>query len=121
MHIFLSILFNGIILWAISYFLPEVTATGGIQLFFIWGIILGVLNFIVRPVLKLIGLPFVFITFGLFILVINGIILWLLENIIHLLSIPNVAFKISGAVNFIIAVAIFTVFNTIYTTFFKKS
>ena len=40
MHIFLSILFNGIILWAISYFLPEVTATGGLQLFFIGGIIL---------------------------------------------------------------------------------
>jgi putative membrane protein len=127
MQIFLSILCNGIILWAMSYFLPlnsvtntGVLANGGLQLFFIGGIILWVLNFVVRPLLKLIGLPFIFLTFGLFILVINGIILWLLENIIKLLSITNVAFEIRGVVNFIIAVAIFTVFNTIYNTFLKK-
>ena len=78
------------------------------------------MNFIVRPLLKLIGLPFIFLTFGLFILVINGVILWLLEGIIKLLSITGVSFEIRGAVNFIIAVAIFTVFNTIYNTFFKK-
>lgn len=127
MHIFLSILFNWLILWAISFFIPFnaatgvwVMANGWIQLFFIGGIILWVLNFIVRPLLKLIWLPFLLITFWLFILVINGVILWLLENIIKLLSITWVSFEIKGVVNFIIAVAIFTVFNTIYNTFLKK-
>lgn len=78
------------------------------------------LNFAVKPLLKIIWLPFIMLTFGLFILVINWIILYLLERIIAWLSIDWVFFHIYGTLNFIIAVAIFTVFNIIYNTFLKK-
>ncbi|MDD2566261.1 MAG: phage holin family protein, partial [Candidatus Gracilibacteria bacterium] len=97
-----------------------VKVTGGLKLYFIGGVILGLLNYTIKPILKILGLPFIIITFGLFILVINGVILFLLEKIIAGLSIPGVTFSIHGILNFIIAVAIFTIFNTIYNTFFKK-
>ncbi|MDD2487320.1 MAG: phage holin family protein [Candidatus Gracilibacteria bacterium] len=119
MKIFVSVLFNALILFFITYFLPDVTYSGGWKLFLIGGLVLGVLNFFVRPVLKIFGFPFIILTFGLFILVINGIILYLLELIIKSLNFQGVNISIPGALNFVIAVAIFTIFNTIYNTFIK--
>jgi putative membrane protein len=40
-------------------------------------IILGLVNAIVRPLLKLLSCPLVILTMGLFVLVINGATLWL--------------------------------------------
>ena len=126
MRIFFSVACNALILWAIATLLPPdpitgmgVIASGGWQLYLAGGIVLGVLNGVVRPILKLLGFPFVIMTFGLFILVINGIILKLLESIIHVLNINGVTYSIEGIVNFAIAVAIFTVFNIVYNAFLK--
>ncbi|EKD66828.1 MAG: hypothetical protein ACD_49C00009G0053 [uncultured bacterium (gcode 4)] len=119
MKIIISIIFNALILFAITYFLPDVKALWDLKLFFIWWVVLWVLNFFVRPILKIIWLPFILLTFWLFILVINGIILFLLEQIIKGLNIEWVEFALNGTANFIIAVAIFTIFNTIYNTFIK--
>ena len=120
MKIIISILFNALILFAITYFLPDVKALWELKLFFIGWVVLWVLNFFVRPILKIIWLPFILFTFWLFILVINGIILFLLEKIIIGLNIEWVSFALNGTANFIIAVAIFTIFNTIYNTFIKR-
>jgi len=90
MNILISVLANAAILFGIAYFLPYdiatdtgIVVTGSWQLYIAGGIILGLLNIIVRPILKLIGFPFMILTFGLFILVINGIILKLLEKAIQ--------------------------------------
>jgi putative membrane protein len=42
---------------------------------------LGLVNAIVRPLLKLLSCPLVILTLGLFVLVINGITLWLASYI----------------------------------------
>jgi putative membrane protein len=44
-------------------------------------IILGLVNAIVRPILKLLSCPLVILTLGLFTLVINGITLWMASAI----------------------------------------
>jgi putative membrane protein len=119
MKIFFSILLNASILYAIAYLIPEVVALGGWQLYLIAGVILGVLNTFIKPILKVLGFPFIIITFGLFTLVINGVILLLLQKIITLLNIAGVSYQINGWVNFAIAVVIFSIFNTIYGAFFK--
>ncbi|MFZ4461213.1 MAG: phage holin family protein [Patescibacteria group bacterium] len=119
MRVFLSIIANGLILFAIQYFLPEVIATGGWKLYFVGGVILGLLNTFVKPILKIFGFPFVIITLGLFGLVINGVILALLEKIIAVLNIAGVAFSTGSFANFAISVVLFTLFNTLYSAFFK--
>ncbi len=53
-------------------------------------------------------------------LVINGIILKLLEKIIGVLGIHGVNYEIHGIAIFAIAVAIFTIFNTIAHALVKK-
>jgi putative membrane protein len=50
-------------------------------LFAVMAIILGLVNAIVRPILKLLSCPLVILTLGLFVLVINGITLWLASYI----------------------------------------
>jgi putative membrane protein len=50
-------------------------------LFAVMAIILGLVNAIVRPLLKLLSCPLVILTMGLFVLVINGITLWLASHI----------------------------------------
>lgn len=127
MKILISVLANAVILLGVAYFLPYdtttdtgIVATGGWQLYIAGGIILGLLNVVVRPLLKIIGFPFMLLTFGLFILVINGIILKLLEKAIQAIGINGVSYEIHGIVIFAIAVAIFTVFNIVANTLVKK-
>ncbi len=120
MRIFLSIFFNGLILYGLSFFLPEIVATGGVKLYFVAGVVLGLLNTFLKPILKVFGFPFVILTFWLFSLVINGVILGLLQKIIEVLNIAGVAYNFGGWVNFAIAVVIFSIFNTLYGTFFKR-
>lgn len=44
-------------------------------------VILGLVNAIVRPLLKLLSCPLIILTLGVFVLVINGITLWLASAI----------------------------------------
>jgi putative membrane protein len=49
--------------------------------FAIMAVILGLVNAVVRPVLKFLSCPLIILTLGLFVLVINGITLWLASRI----------------------------------------
>ena len=49
--------------------------------FAIMAIILGLVNALIRPILKLLSCPLIILTLGLFVLVINGISLWLASKI----------------------------------------
>ncbi|MDD3120509.1 MAG: phage holin family protein [Candidatus Gracilibacteria bacterium] len=127
MKVFVGILFNALMLFIIQYFIPYnetlkegVLVTGGITTYIIGGVILGVLNFTVKPILKIFGFPLIILTLGLFSLVINGILLLLIQKIIYVLNVNGSTYEINGALNFIIAVAIFTIFNTIYSVLIKK-
>jgi len=45
-------------------------------------LVLGIVNAIVRPVMVFLTLPFTLITFGLFLLVINALMLWLMAALV---------------------------------------
>lgn len=140
MKLLFSIIINGGILFAITYLLwpnPNESIQAGIILgcndcwylsleamktYIIGWIILWAINVTIRPVLKILSLPLFFIFFWLVAFVVNGVILKLFTYIINdILIIPWVWYEINGWINFLIAVAIFTVLNMIYSLlFFKK-
>ncbi len=130
MKIFFSIVFNAIILYLVAYFLAwniETWVAAGIivegwwKTYVIWWVILWLINITIKPLLKLISLPFYFITFWLFGLVINWVVLKLLDYTINsILKIDWVHYIIVWWTNFIIAVAIFTFLNMFYSLIFKK-
>jgi len=47
----------------------------------VMAVILGLVNAVVRPVLKFLSCPLIILTLGLFVLVINGLTLWLASSI----------------------------------------
>ena len=64
---------------------------------YLWiGLIFGVVNAIVGPVLRLIGFPFVILTLGLFLLVINAAVLGLTAALTDRLSIDGFVTALFG-------------------------
>ncbi|MCP4523536.1 MAG: phage holin family protein [Candidatus Gracilibacteria bacterium] len=132
MKIVFSIFINASLLFALSYFMSgSETLQKGIivpddqvdlwKTFILGGVFLGIINVTIRPILKIIGLPFYLIFFWLVSLVINGIILKLLTYIMNvLLVIPGIQFEFLNTVDFVIAVAIFTILNMVYSILFFK-
>lgn len=70
--------------WAAQAWVPGIEAHGWTSLV-IAALLLGIANAIVRPILVVLTFPVVFITFGLFLLVINaamlGLVGWLMKGL----------------------------------------
>jgi putative membrane protein len=69
-------------LFAAAWLVPGiVVGEDGWGIYAAMAIILGLVNAIVRPLLKLMTCPLIILTLGLFVLVINGLTLWLSSTI----------------------------------------
>jgi len=79
-------------LWLATLFVPSViirayptsnffgfSLTEQWEIFLVLGIVLGLLNYFLRPLLKTLLLPFEIVTLGLFTIVINMFLIWLLD------------------------------------------
>ncbi|MBN1494204.1 phage holin family protein [Candidatus Peregrinibacteria bacterium] len=115
----LSIFINGLALYLLVSFLSEITGTGGIKLYIIGGLIIGILNAFVKPVMKILSLPFVVITAGLFLIVINAVILYLTEWIINTMAFRDVALHFIGLGSYLVAAIILGIINWISNVFLK--
>ncbi|MBI2669937.1 MAG: phage holin family protein [Candidatus Yanofskybacteria bacterium] len=78
----------------------------GWQSYLISGLVLGLLNLIIRPILKIITFPLIIVSLGLFLIVINAIILWLTAQLTGYIVIENYvallwATLVIAAINFI--------------------
>jgi putative membrane protein len=76
--------------WAITSFslfvavwlVPGIRVEGDAwKIFAVMAVILGLINSIVRPVLKMLSCPLIILTLGLFVFVINALTLWLASAI----------------------------------------
>jgi len=84
---------NAIAIYAAIKLLPGLIFTGVWWQLCLVALILGLLNALLRPLLKLLTCPLILLTLGLFILFINAMLLWLTAAIAHRLDIP---FSIAG-------------------------
>ncbi len=80
---------NAIALYVAFYLVPGFAVSGSIEQYLIAGFVLAILNLIVRPILKLISFPLILLTLGLFTLVINALILWLLDYLVPFITIES--------------------------------
>ncbi|MBU1445670.1 phage holin family protein [Patescibacteria group bacterium] len=107
----IGIIVNALSLYVLVEFLEEVTGTGGIKLFIIGGIIIGLLNFIVKPIMKILSMPFVVLTAGLFLIVINAFVLYLAEWTINTMAFRDVTLNFLGIGSYLIGAVVFGVVN----------
>jgi putative membrane protein len=68
---------NAAALWVATKIVPGISFTGDWWLLFAVALVFGVLNVAVRPILLILTLPFLLVTLGLFLLVLNAAMLWL--------------------------------------------
>lgn len=66
-------------LWLASQFIPGVEFDGPLFILGLAGLVLGAVNFFIRPILKFITMPLRMLTFGLFGLIINAVLIWLID------------------------------------------
>ncbi|MDO8495467.1 MAG: phage holin family protein [bacterium] len=77
---FIIRLFSNCLALYIAYLLvPGLVINNGLTGFIVAGLFLGVLNLSVKPILKFISAPIIILTLGIFSLIINGILLWLVS------------------------------------------
>jgi len=88
--LFLQIVAGILGIFLAERFVPGVAFTGDWKALAIAGGILGLLNFFIKPILKLITLPLKILTLGLFGLVINMLIIWVVDIIFPELVIPGI-------------------------------
>jgi putative membrane protein len=80
-HILVHLIVTALLLWLISQFVQGIHVSGfGAAL--LAALVLGVANILVRPILVLITLPITILTLGLFLIVINALMLLLTAAIV---------------------------------------
>jgi putative membrane protein len=83
MRVLLTVIINAVAIWVATWLLPgmNVTSQGGmtqvVLTYLAIGVVFGVVNAIVRPIVSFLSIPFYILTLGLFTFVVNALMLWL--------------------------------------------
>lgn len=93
MTFLIRLIVNAAALYVATKLVPGVTFHGTWPAFFGVALVFGVVNAFVRPVAKILTLPFIIVTLGLFLFVINGLMLWLTSRLSATL---DLGFHVSG-------------------------
>ncbi|MBT5016654.1 phage holin family protein [Candidatus Peregrinibacteria bacterium] len=115
-----SLAFNIGALYLTISLLEEISFTGGWAFFVVTGVLIGLLNVILKPILKFVSMPLIFFSAGFFLIVINAAILWIADQLLAILDFTNIDFVISGALNFLLAAIIFGLINWFEHWLFKR-
>jgi putative membrane protein len=76
MKLLLRLLVNTAALWVAVKIIPGISFEGNPVVLLVVALVFGVVNTIVKPIVTLFSLPAVILTLGLFLLVINALMLW---------------------------------------------
>ena len=93
MPFFIRLLINAAALWVATRLVPGVTFTGDWLPFLGVALVFGVINTFIGPVVKILSIPFILVTLGIFLFVINGLMLWLTSSLSGALGL---GFHVSG-------------------------
>jgi putative membrane protein len=80
---------NGVALWIASQLVPGIHYQGSLLYLLLAGLVMGLINLLVKPIVTLFSLPLIVVTLGLFYLVINGLMLYLVAGLLDGLSVDG--------------------------------
>jgi putative membrane protein len=97
MRLLIVWLINTVALFAVPYIMRTVYVQDlGTAL--IAALVLGLVNTLIRPILVLLTLPVTLLTLGLFIFVINGLMFWLVANMVGGFAVAGFWSAVGGAI-----------------------
>lgn len=106
----LQIVLNGVAVLIAAYLVPGITYTGDLLSLLIVGLVIGLINLVVKPIVSFFALPLIVLTLGLFYLVINGLMLWLAAYFLEDL-------EVAGCLPAILGGMVVAVFNWLVRAF----
>ncbi len=116
-----AIVLNSLALYAVVWlFSKSINYTGGLTFFIIGGIVIGLLNFLVKPIMKILSFPLLFFSMGLFMIVINAIIFVLTIHLINAISIGGSTVSIKNTFTYIFASLILSIVNWVLHILFNR-
>lgn len=77
----IRLLANALVIFLLARYLPGFTVND-YSTAILFAILLGLVNAVIRPVISLIALPITILTLGLFTLIINAVLFWLVAGIV---------------------------------------
>lgn len=77
MRFLVRLLISAVALWVATQIVPGVSYRGELVYLLLVALVFGVLNALARPLLVFLSCPMLVLTLGLFIFVINALVLWL--------------------------------------------
>lgn len=101
---------NTLILWLVGALVPGVRFADTRALL-VAGLVIGLANAVVKPVLLLLTLPLTLLTLGLFLLVLNGLVLWAVSGLVS-------GFQLAGFGSAVLAALVFGVLAFLLNTLF---
>ncbi|MFZ3574900.1 phage holin family protein [Tenacibaculum finnmarkense] len=112
MNIFLKILLTAVVVILLAEFLPGVVVTNYTTAIIV-AVVIALLNMFVRPILVVFTLPATLLTLGLFLFVINAIIILLAGNLIA-------GFAVNGFFTALLFSVLLSVFRSFLFSFLKE-
>lgn len=108
----LQIVLNGVAVLIAAYFVPGITYSGSLLYLLLVGLVFGLINLIVKPIVSFFSLPLIVLTLGLFYLVINGLMLYLAASLLKGLEVQGCGAAILGGL-------VIAIFNWLVRAFTK--
>src|SRR5437016_13900038 len=81
MGFLIRVIANALAILAAAHIMPGIEVSGGLAVLAA-GLVLALINAVVRPVLLFLTLPFTLVTLGLFIFILNAFCLWLTSELV---------------------------------------
>jgi putative membrane protein len=113
MRLLLTWLINAAALMALPYLMHSVTVTN-IGAALVAALVLGLVNTLIRPVLVVLTLPVTLLSLGLFILVINALLFWLVSQLVA-------GFHVAGFWSAFLAAILYSVISWALSTLLLKN
>ena len=89
MNFFVNLIISAIAVFVTAYLLPGVTLSQDIMTILIVTILMGIANSVIKPILHVLTFPITIVTFGLFALVINALMVMLVDYFVEGFSVEN--------------------------------
>lgn len=118
MSFVIRLLVNAAALWVATQFVPGVTFQGEWPAFLVVALTFGVLNAVVRPVAWVLTFPLIIVTLGLFLFVVNALMLWLTSLLSTRLGL---GFHVDGFWAAFLGALVVSIVSTVLTVFVKDS
>ena len=113
MRAIIQILLNGVAILLIARIVPGIVYSGDWIYLILTGVVIGLLNLTVKPLVTVLSLPFIVVTLGLFFIVINAVVLWVAAWLLDGLTIDGCGAALLGGL-------VLALFNWVVRAFGKE-